>query len=87
MAISEHIERDSLQNAVAVLQDLFDAIDSLDQLPYRHPIYRKARANKGPVHRMPVPPFLVYYRPDDDEHVVEIVCVRHGARRQPRSFN
>ena len=38
------------------------------------------------VRRMPVPPFLVYYRVNDDTKTVDIVAVRHGARRQPRTF-
>jgi plasmid stabilization system protein ParE len=35
---------------------------------------------------MPVPPFVIYYRVLEAERIVEVLTVRHGARRQPRRF-
>jgi plasmid stabilization system protein ParE len=38
------------------------------------------------VRRMPVPPYLIYYRVDDARRVVEVITIRHGKRRPPKSF-
>jgi plasmid stabilization system protein ParE len=35
---------------------------------------------------MPVPPFIIYHRVLESERIVEVLTVRHGARRQPRRF-
>ena len=80
------IERESPQNAATVLSSLVDAIDSLQYLPRRYPIYQGRRRPSDAVRRMPVPPYLIYYRIDERRQAVEIVTVRHGARRQPRRF-
>ena len=82
----EYIERDSPQNAAVVIARILDAIDSLDGLPYRCKVHR---SNKNPdrvVRSFVVRPFLVYYRVIERDLVVEVLTVRHGARRQPRRF-
>jgi plasmid stabilization system protein ParE len=38
------------------------------------------------VRRMPVPPFLIYYRIDEARKAVGIVTIRHGKQRPPRRF-
>jgi len=35
---------------------------------------------------MPVPPFIIYYHIIDQRRAVEVMTIRHGARRQPRRF-
>jgi len=85
--IYAYIERDSPQNASAMISALVDAIDSLEILPQRHPVYRGKRQPSEAVRRMPVPPYLIYYRVNEPHLAVDILRVRHGARRQPRRFN
>jgi len=65
---------------------LVDAIDSLQYLPRRYSVYQGRHNPSDAVRRMPVPPYLIYYRIDERRQAVEIVTVRHGARRQPRRF-
>jgi plasmid stabilization system protein ParE len=84
--IHRHIEADSPQNAASVIEDLLDAMESLDQLPRRYPIYQGRRRPREMVRRMPVPPFLIYYRVNESALSVDVLAVRHGSRRQPRSF-
>ena len=84
--IHQYIATDNPVGALSVSAELISAIDSLRQLPLRHPVYRGTRRPRHPVRRMPVPPYLIYYRVDEPRQVVEIVTVRHGARRPPRGL-
>jgi len=84
--IHGYIERDSPQNAVTVLRKILAAIDSLDRFPHRYKVHV---SNKNPdrvVHSMPVPPLIIYYRIIERHQVVEVMTIRHGARRQPPRF-
>ena len=82
--ICSYIERDSPQNSAAVAQALFDSIDSLELLPHRFRVHEHRTDPAKTVHAMPVSPFIVYYRVLERNDVVEVITVRHGARRQPR---
>ena len=84
--IHRYIEHDSPQNAADVAAVIIESIDGLESLPHRYAVYQGARQPSEAVRRMPVPPFLVYYRVDDGRRVVHVVSVRHGKRRQPRRF-
>lgn len=85
-AIFRYIEKDSPQNAVSVIEELLDAIDSLEQLPHRYRVLEGEPRARSQTRVMPVSPFLVYYRVLDDQRAVRLITVRHGARRQPRRF-
>lgn len=84
--IHGYIAQYSPQNAPATVANLLDAIDGLQLFPHRYPVYNGKRQPSQSVRRMPVPPFLVYYRVNDSAKSVEIVAVLHGAQRQPRRF-
>ena len=81
--IHDFIERDSPQNAAAMISRLLAATDSLEILPERYPVYEGKRQPSETVRRMPVPPYLVYYRIKEVAGAVELITIRHGARRQP----
>jgi plasmid stabilization system protein ParE len=66
---------------------LIDAIDSLEILPFRYRIYYGSKQPAAAVRRMPVPPYLIYYRVEESRLAVEIITVRHGKRRQPHRFD
>jgi len=55
-------------------------------LPRRYRVVGGSRQPKHAVRRTPVSSYLVYYRIDDDQQVVRILSVWHGARRQPKRF-
>ncbi|HEX4797412.1 MAG TPA: type II toxin-antitoxin system RelE/ParE family toxin [Humisphaera sp.] len=82
-----YIERDSPQNATAVVRRLIQTIDSLELLPHRFKVYRASRNAARVVRSVPVPPHILYYRVVERDKVVLILTIRHGARRQPRSFD
>lgn len=86
VAICSYIERQSPQNASIVATGLIGAIDSLVLLPHRYEVYLSHQDQGKVVHSMAVPPFIVYYRVLERDKVVNILTVRHGARRQPRRF-
>jgi addiction module RelE/StbE family toxin len=86
LEIFEFIERDSPKNAASLIQRLFNAIDSLEQLPHRCKLHRSTK-NAGPTIRsMTVSPYIIYYRILESENILEILTVRHGARKQPTDF-
>lgn len=84
--ITDYIEQTSPQNAAKVLDLLSTATGTLDRFPQRYKTHEHRLVPEKTVHSMPVPPFIAYYRIDEINHVVRILTVRHGARRQPRRF-
>jgi plasmid stabilization system protein ParE len=84
--ICTYIEQSSSQNTAAVAQQLLDAIDALEILPYRYKVHESRKVSAKTVRSMPVPPLIVYYRIVERLRVVEVVAVIHGSRRQPRRF-
>lgn len=85
-AIHHYISHDSPQNAASFIAKLIAAFDSLQAFPTRYSVYEGPRRPRDAVRRMPVSPYLVYYRVRDDVNAVDIITVRHGARKQPRRF-
>jgi plasmid stabilization system protein ParE len=85
-AILDYIKRDSPQNAVKMIDRLWDATQSLKELPRGCKIYRSGKRPDYVVHSMPVSPSIVYYRVIEKPPIVRILTIRHGARRQPRRF-
>jgi toxin ParE1/3/4 len=83
--ILDYIAKDSPMNAARFIDHLQAEMDGLADLPYRYPIHQETR-RRAPVRRMPVPPYLVYYRVIDAHRAIRVLMVRHGARRQPKRF-
>ena len=84
--ILDYIKADSPQNAAQMLDRLWATCQSLAIFPRRHKIHQHRKAPLLTVHSMPVPPFLVYYRVDDNARTVRILTIRHGAQKQPKRF-
>lgn len=84
--IFRYIESDSPQNARAALRRLMSAIDSLEHFPYRNEVYQGRHSISETVRRIPVVPFILYYRVNDAQGVVDVITIRHGKRRQPHRF-
>ena len=87
VTLFEFIEKDSPQNAVTVTRRLFDAVDSLDLFPQRYKVHPFSQNPHRVIRSMPVPPFIVYYRIREEDHVVEVITVQHSARLHPQRFN
>jgi plasmid stabilization system protein ParE len=84
--IFDYIRQFSPQNAGTMIERLMDAIDGLEMFPSRFRSSGRSRKRGNPVHSCVVRPYTVYYRLDEQNRVVVILTVRHGARRQPRRF-
>jgi plasmid stabilization system protein ParE len=84
--VLDFIAPQSPANAARVIDRLWESMQSLKDLPHRYSVVSGRRQPKRAVRRMPVGPYLVYYRVDDASRVVRILTVRHGSRRQPRRF-
>ena len=82
--IHQYIVKDSPQNASTMVEQLIGAIDGLEILPHRNVVYAGEPRPSEAVRRMPVPPFLIYYRVNDMNLTVDVITIRHGKRRQPR---
>jgi plasmid stabilization system protein ParE len=81
--IFDFIQRDSPQNAREMIRRLLDSIDDLRMLPYRYAVPRTGAARSRAIRSMPVRPYLVRYRIDENRKAVFILRIRHGARRRP----
>jgi len=86
ISIFEFVESASPQNARELAKRLFDAIDSLEWFPHRNRVHRSAKRPSRIVHSMTVAPHIVYYRIHETDAIVEVLTVRHGARKQPHRF-
>jgi plasmid stabilization system protein ParE len=82
--IFEYIAKDSPRNAAGMVQSILDGIASLDTFPNRNVIELQPDAAKPPVRSLPIKPYIVFFRVDEDRQVVHILRVRHGARQPPR---
>ena len=85
-ALFAYIQQHSPQNAADVARLIVQAIDSLEQFPHRYEVHASSRDPSRVVRSMPVPPYIVYYRIDEQRRSVRVLTIRHGAWRQPRRF-
>lgn len=76
-----HIGEDDADAASRFGSSLLDHIDLLARFPRMGSIIRKRPQVRKLLHS----PFLIYYRVDDDKRVIEVLHVRHGARKPPGS--
>lgn len=85
--IHEYISKASPQNADAMILRILDALELLKQFPHRTVVEHQSPKFRHPVRSLPVRPYLVYFRVLDDQSVVRVLHVRHGARRPPKRFD
>lgn len=80
--ILDYIAGDSPANAVAVIDRLLEEIKSLELFPGRFAEVETELADEdGPVHRMPAPPFRIFYEIIPTQRTVRILAVQYGAQR------
>jgi toxin ParE1/3/4 len=83
-AIFDYIAQDSPQNASGMVARILDAIDKLRMFPHRTVVEKQNPRLKHPVRSLPVQSHIVFFRVIDEQHVVRILRVRHGAMKRPR---
>jgi plasmid stabilization system protein ParE len=86
-AIFDYIKHDSPQNAIAMVDRLWAAANSLDHLPHRYKVHHRSKNPAKVIRSMPEPPFVIYYNVIEQPRTVRILAIRHGARRPPRRFD
>ena len=85
-AIHEYISHDSPRNAARMVDRILEAVAKLEIIPHRNVIEHQSRKIRHPVRSLPVRPYVVYFRVLEEEHVVRVLTIRHGARRRPKRF-
>jgi toxin ParE1/3/4 len=79
--IVDYIQRDSPANAARMAERIVVAVESLEILPHRYALARIPAAIPVAIRSMSVRPYLVRYHIDESTRTVNIVSIRHGARR------
>ena len=79
--IFDYIEKQSRQNAGAMIRRIVSAIDALQQFPHRYRVLQGIDTAGVEVRSMPITPYLIRYHVDDTNMTVTVLGVRHGARR------
>ncbi|HSU69608.1 MAG TPA: type II toxin-antitoxin system RelE/ParE family toxin [Tepidisphaeraceae bacterium] len=82
--IFDYITEHSPANAPGFLRQIIDSIDSLEQFPHRHPVDDLIKSKRGQVRVLVVSPYLILYQIEETQRAVQLISVRHGARRRPR---
>ena len=85
-ALHAYIGQDSEDNAAKMVERILAAIETLKALPHRTVLPRQSRNTRHAVRTLPVKPYVIYFRVLDDDRVVRVLTIRHGARRRPRRF-
>jgi toxin ParE1/3/4 len=85
-SIHAHIAKDSPLNADAMAKRILDALEPLSSFPHRAVVVGQGTNLREPMRRLPVWPYVVYFRVVERKKLVEISHIRHGARRPPTRF-
>ncbi len=85
--IRAHISRDSPRNAANLVIAILSAIDGLKRTPNRNRVVSQPRSNRPAVRSMPVWPYMVYFRTDNNARSVSVLRIRHGFRKPLRRFD
>jgi len=80
--IYEYIAFNLLEPVTAAKQSgrIMDAADSLNELPFRYPLYHKEPWHSKGLRFMPVDNYMVFYLPDKSTGIVTIIRIMYGAR-------
>ena len=76
-----HIAEEDAEAASRFGTSLLDHVDLLGRFPRLGAVIGKRSGVRKLLHS----PLLVYYRIDEDKRLIEVLHVRHGARKQPGS--
>jgi toxin ParE1/3/4 len=81
--IHRYISNDSENNAAELISQILDAIDALAIVPHHNVAANMPRNVLRPVRTLPVKSYVIYFDVFDEDRVVRIIHIRHGARRPP----
>ena len=80
--IYEYISTILLEPVTAARQvnNIMDAIDSLDSMPFRFPLYDKHPWNEKGLRIMPIDNYLAFYLPVESQNSVAIIRLMYKGR-------
>lgn len=73
-------ELNSLSNAEQQISRLEKGISALREFPNRYPLYKKESWHSIGIRIMPIDHYIVFYRVDQDKHVVYIYHILYNRR-------
>ena len=68
------------ETANAMFSVITEAIDSLEDMPLRHPPVDREPHKSRQIRKLPVKNYLVFYKADKEKQSVEIVRIMYGGR-------
>jgi len=86
-AIHAVIAEDSPQNAALMAMRIMDALELLQVARHRTVLAAQPQGLKYAVRSLVIRPYVVYFRAIEEQKVVRILRIRHGARRSLRHFD
>ena len=69
-----------IETAVAMFNTITEAIDSLENMPERHPLLDMEPHKSRQIRKMPVKNYLVFYIANREKQTVEVVRIMYGGR-------
>jgi plasmid stabilization system protein ParE len=78
-----HISEDDAESASRFGTTLLDHLDLLPRFPRMGAVI----AERPTVRKLSHSPIVVYYRIHEAKQLIEILHLRHGSRRPPKSFS
>ena len=84
-ALYQEINAESSATAMKWYRGFKDAILSLEEQPHRCPLIRKRDKCRHLLYGRRPHVYRVIYRVQEKQRVVEVLHIRHGARRKPRA--
>jgi plasmid stabilization system protein ParE len=84
--IFDYIAERSPQNAPRVIDHILASIERLAEIPHRTIVADQPGKANSPVRSLAVPPYVIFFRVVEEQRVVRVLRVRHGARRPLKRF-
>jgi toxin ParE1/3/4 len=84
--ILSYIQARSPQGAMTLAMRFHEAIEGLATMPFRYREVGKSRETGASVRSLPVEPYIIYFKVEEDDREVVVLRVLHAKRRQPRHF-
>lgn len=85
-SIFDFIKADSPDRAAGMIAEILDGLELLRESPIRHKVVGRSQRHDSLVHRVVIGKYLAYYWIDSSDDRVNLITIRHGARRQPKRF-
>jgi plasmid stabilization system protein ParE len=86
-SIHDYIAVHSADNAAKMVGRILAAIELLETFPHRTVLQRQSQQWEHKVRSLAVKPYVVFFWVVEDQQLVRILMIRHGARKRPNDFS